>query len=166
MRQRYHLPGDLPKSSFEILWATSRAFTSGPTLDRDAAKLDPALVRSVRRAAKFGLDDFLRALLERRRFAARLQSVFDQVDVIVMPTVPVKPFAAEADMPAGWSDDGVMPWLDWSPCTYPFNLSGNPAASVPIGFTPEGLPVGLQIIGHASRTPCPAHCPCRGAAGR
>jgi aspartyl-tRNA(Asn)/glutamyl-tRNA(Gln) amidotransferase subunit A len=36
---------------------------------------------------------------------------------------------------------------DWIPYTYPFNLTGNPAASVPCGFTKDGLPVGLQIVG-------------------
>ena len=50
-------------------------------------------------------------------------------------------------MPEGWSEEGVLPWIDWSPCTYPFNLAGNPAASVPVGFTADGCPVGLQIVG-------------------
>jgi aspartyl-tRNA(Asn)/glutamyl-tRNA(Gln) amidotransferase subunit A len=142
-----NVPGALPKACFEVLWSCSRAFTSGPGLARDAPLLDPALVRSVEKGLRYGLDDYLRASLERRRFAGQLQAVFEQVDVLALPTVPVKPFAAEADIPDGWSDEGVLPWIDWSPCTYPFNLSGNPAASVPAGFTPEGLPVGLQIIG-------------------
>jgi aspartyl-tRNA(Asn)/glutamyl-tRNA(Gln) amidotransferase subunit A len=141
------LPGELPKACFEVLWSCSRAFTSGPTLARDAPLLDPALVRSVEKGMRYGLDDYLRASLERRRFSGRLQSVFEQVDVLAIPTVPVQPFAAEADIPDGWSDEGVLPWIDWSPCTYPFNLSGNPAASIPAGFTQAGLPVGLQIIG-------------------
>jgi aspartyl-tRNA(Asn)/glutamyl-tRNA(Gln) amidotransferase subunit A len=141
------LPGSLPKACFEVLWSCSRAFTSGPTLDADATMLDPALVRSVRLGLGYGLNDYLRAALERRRFAGLFQSVFDQVDVLVLPTVPIKPFAAEADIPEGWSDEGVLPWIDWSPYTYPFNLTGNPAASLPAGFTPEGRPVGLQIVG-------------------
>jgi aspartyl-tRNA(Asn)/glutamyl-tRNA(Gln) amidotransferase subunit A len=141
------LPGSLPKACFEVLWSCSRAFTSGPTLEADAPLLDPELVRSVRLGLRYRLNDYLHAALERRRFAGLFQSVFDSVDVLVMPTVPIKPFAAEADIPQGWSNEGVLPWIDWSPCTYPFNLSGNPAASLPVGFSPEGLPVGLQIIG-------------------
>jgi aspartyl-tRNA(Asn)/glutamyl-tRNA(Gln) amidotransferase subunit A len=45
------------------------------------------------------------------------------------------------------SPDDLIPFPDWIPFTYPFNLTGQPAASVPCGFTKDGLPVGLQIVG-------------------
>ena len=44
-------------------------------------------------------------------------------------------------------DQGEQRWVDWTPFTYPFNLTGQPAASIPCGLTEAGLPVGLQIVG-------------------
>jgi len=47
-------------------------------------------------------------------------------------------------VPEGWPEHG---WPSWTPFTYPFNLTQQPAASVPCGFTADGLPIGLQIVG-------------------
>lgn len=145
------LSGDLPRATFETLWSASRAYTSGPTLDRDAALLDPALVASVRKTAGLSLRDYMAAQLARRRFSSDFQQVFEQVDLVAMPTLPVPPFAAEADVPPGWPEEAVLPWIDWAPFTYPFNLSGNPAATLMAGFDAEGLPVGLQLVGPRHR---------------
>jgi len=64
----------------------------------------------------------------------------------------VSPFAADATPPRDIADQPVSV-LGWMPFTYPFNLTGQPAASVPAGLTPDGRPVGLQIVGqrHADR---------------
>jgi aspartyl-tRNA(Asn)/glutamyl-tRNA(Gln) amidotransferase subunit A len=48
--------------------------------------------------------------------------------------------------PRGWPDH-AWDWFDWASFSYPFNFTGQPAASVPAGFTPSGMPVGLQIVG-------------------
>jgi aspartyl-tRNA(Asn)/glutamyl-tRNA(Gln) amidotransferase subunit A len=58
--------------------------------------------------------------------------------------MPVPALLAGHDVPPG---SAMMHWLDWSPFTYPFNITQQPAASVPCGLTREGLPIGLQIVG-------------------
>jgi aspartyl-tRNA(Asn)/glutamyl-tRNA(Gln) amidotransferase subunit A len=65
-------------------------------------------------------------------------------DFLLTPAVAVPAFAVEKVSP--WPDDGFA-WLSWTPFSLPFNLTQQPAASVPCGFTRAGLPVGLQIAG-------------------
>jgi Asp-tRNAAsn/Glu-tRNAGln amidotransferase A subunit and related amidases len=81
-----------------------------------------------------------------QRFLARF-------DLLITPTVAVPPFALDA-LPIREIDGAPVSPLGWTPFTYPFNLTGQPAASVPAGMTASGLPVGLQIVGrrHADRT--------------
>jgi aspartyl-tRNA(Asn)/glutamyl-tRNA(Gln) amidotransferase subunit A len=81
-----------------------------------------------------------------QRFLARF-------DLLLMPTVAVPPF--EVGRPGLNEIDGQpVPPLGWMPFTFPFNLTGQPAATVPVGMTSSGLPVGLQIVGRrfADRT--------------
>jgi aspartyl-tRNA(Asn)/glutamyl-tRNA(Gln) amidotransferase subunit A len=63
-------------------------------------------------------------------------------DLLVTPTLAVPAFEAGREFPPGGSR-----WTDWTPFTYPFNLTQQPAASIPCGFTKAGLPVGLHIVG-------------------
>jgi aspartyl-tRNA(Asn)/glutamyl-tRNA(Gln) amidotransferase subunit A len=60
--------------------------------------------------------------------------------------LPVTAFTAGLDEPDDWQRATLAP-LDWTPFTFPFNLTGQPAATVPCGFDSTGLPVGLQIVG-------------------
>jgi aspartyl-tRNA(Asn)/glutamyl-tRNA(Gln) amidotransferase subunit A len=65
-------------------------------------------------------------------------------DFLVTPTIAVPAFDTPHVTP--YDADGKL-WMEWTPFTYPFNLTQQPAASVPCGFTESGLPIGLQIVG-------------------
>ena len=65
-------------------------------------------------------------------------------DLLVTPTMPIPPFPAGQAAPDGWKS---QQWASWTPYTYPFNLTQQPAISVPCGFIGAGLPVGLQVVG-------------------
>jgi Asp-tRNA(Asn)/Glu-tRNA(Gln) amidotransferase A subunit family amidase len=86
-----------------------------------------------------------------------LQAVFERYDLIVSPTLAIPSVANAADGntigPAEINGDSVDPLIGWC-MTFPINFTGHPAISVPAGFTGEGFPVGLQIIGrrHADET--------------
>jgi Asp-tRNA(Asn)/Glu-tRNA(Gln) amidotransferase A subunit family amidase len=79
-----------------------------------------------------------------------LQDVFETYDLIVSPTLAIPPVANAAHRntvgPTEINGDRVDPLIGWC-MTFPINFTGHPAISVPSGLTPEGLPVGLQIIG-------------------
>ena len=66
-------------------------------------------------------------------------------DLLLTPTLPLPAFEVGNLVPR--SGDWGTAWSDWAPYSYPFNLTQQPAASVPIGFTKQGLPIGLQIVG-------------------
>ena len=67
-------------------------------------------------------------------------------DLLLTPTVAVEPFQVGRLSPPGYDQDD---WLSWSPFAYPFNVTGQPALTIPCGLTSSGLPVGLQIVGGA-----------------
>ena len=69
----------------------------------------------------------------------------ERYDLLITPTVPLPAFEAGALVPP--SGDWGGAWTDWSPFSYPFNLTTQPAASVPCGLTAAGLPIGLQVVG-------------------
>ena len=71
---------------------------------------------------------------------------FGTYDLLLTPAVSTAAFPAELLQPPDWPQH-PWDWLMWAEFSYPFNFSGNPAASIPCGFTPSGLPVGLQIVG-------------------
>jgi amidase/aspartyl-tRNA(Asn)/glutamyl-tRNA(Gln) amidotransferase subunit A len=79
-----------------------------------------------------------------------VQDVFDTYDLLVTPTVAVPPFDNASDGttvgPTVINGQDVDPLIGWC-LTYPLNFTGHPAASIPAGFTPDGLPVGMQVVG-------------------
>lgn len=105
------------------------------------AIMDPELVATIRASQDAGVIEHLEAESERAALGRQMIAFHQTWDLLLTPTVGVPPFSAELDRPAGTVGKS------WYPFTYPFNLTRQPAASVPCGFTAGGLPVGLQIVG-------------------
>jgi aspartyl-tRNA(Asn)/glutamyl-tRNA(Gln) amidotransferase subunit A len=110
------------------------------------ALLDPGLARIDRESRDLRLDDHLSAIADRAALGATLRAFHERFDLLVTPTVAVAPFAAGRIAPEAFGDVG-SDWTRWASFSYPFNLTQQPAASLPCGYTTSGLPVGLQVVG-------------------
>ncbi|RPI06643.1 MAG: amidase, partial [Zetaproteobacteria bacterium] len=77
----------------------------------------------------------------------RVRMFFEEYDLLVLPTVAVKPFPVEQPYPTEINGKPLENYIQWVFLTYAITLMGLPAISVPGGFTKDGLPVGLQIVG-------------------
>jgi aspartyl-tRNA(Asn)/glutamyl-tRNA(Gln) amidotransferase subunit A len=106
--------------------------------------MDPGLLEIAEQGARLPLLDYLAAIREREALGVAMNKFHRDWDLLLTPTIPIAAFAAGAEVPPG---SGQTRWHEWTPFTYPFNLTRQPAASVPCGFTKSGLPVGLQIVG-------------------
>jgi len=116
-------------------------------------QLDRSLVALLRHGQSITAEQYLAAARRRHEFWTDVQRFLARFDLLLMPTVAVPPF--EVGRPGLNEIDGQpVPPLGWMPFTFPFNLTGQPAATVPVGMTSSGLPVGLQIVGRrfADRT--------------
>lgn len=137
-----------PFDTFDTLWSGGRGVAYGSALKQQLDKLDPGFAALIERAQHLDLADYLAAQKQRAAFANQVHALFDEVDLLITPTLPILPFAADRHVPETQpAGESGVEWARWTPFTWPFNLSGNPAATLPCGFTPEGLPVGLQVVG-------------------
>lgn len=104
--------------------------------------LDPAVARMLDPALDQPIDAYYAKVFRRYEFRERMRASFESIDLLLTPTTPCTAFAAEADAPP-WSADHIISWMSY---TCPFNLTGQPAASIPVGFSTAGLPIGLQMV--------------------
>lgn len=133
-----------PLESFNRLFYGGAANALRDIGDDDRARMDPGLVKVAEWASQLSLLDFLEAANERAAVNERMSLFHRTWDLLLTPTLPIPAFTAGLEVPEHSEHDR---WPTWTPFTYPFNLTGQPAVSVPCGFTTDGLPVGLQIIG-------------------
>jgi len=128
------------------LWASGAALALRSIGPADRAKMDPGLVAVAERGEGIPASAYVDALLNQRNVLALKMAEFHQrFDLLLTPTLPLPAFEVGRDTPehGGYGED----WTRWTPFTYPFNITEQPAVSVPCGLTKAGLPAGLQIVG-------------------
>jgi aspartyl-tRNA(Asn)/glutamyl-tRNA(Gln) amidotransferase subunit A len=133
-----------PIDAFHVLWFTGAAKVLEPYGADALERVDPLLRRAAEIGATHSAADFLDATAVRMDLGRRMGEFHRAHDVLVTPTLPIAAFPIGQDVP----DGAPSPWwTGWTPYTYPFNMTQQPALSVPCGLTAAGLPVGLQIVG-------------------
>jgi len=134
-----------PIDAWNAFWWPGMALQLQAFGDRAKELSDPGLVAEAALGPNTTAIEHLRAQLRR----AELHNVFarfhERFDLLLTPTMPLNAFEAGHVLPpaGGWG----RTWTDWAPFSYAFNLTQQPAASIPCGLTAAGLPVGLQIVG-------------------
>ena len=127
-----------------VLWQVGCAKGQMSMSEADRALLDPGLREAARLGAACSLEDYLKALDARAALGIRMREFHENWDFLMLPTMPGVAF--DVGMNAPRLADGSIRH-DWSPFCYQFNLTQQPAASLPCGFTQAGLPIGLQVVG-------------------
>ncbi|GHE27592.1 amidase [Streptomyces capitiformicae] len=135
-----------PVDAFHVLWFSGAARVTQRLGARERSLLDPGLreIRGV--GARVSALEYLAAVDVRMDLGRRMGAFHERYDVLVTPSVPVTAFEAGVEVPRGVRGMGYRRWTGWTPFTYPFNMTQQPAASVPVGVDGEGLPVGLQVV--------------------
>jgi len=132
-----------PVSAFHTLWFSGVARVTQHLGPEQRELLDPGL-REIRAAgSRLSALDYLAAVDVRMELGRRMGLFHKTYDVLVTPTLPITAFEAGVEAPAG---SGSRRWTGWTPFTYPFNMTQQPAATIPVGTDDDGLPVGLQVV--------------------
>ena len=134
---------DDPTPTFEVFWCTGAANALRVFDDEQRKLIEPGLVETAARGVGVSALDFLAARAARQTLAQQMSAFHETYDLLLTPTLAVPPFPVGLLVPPNMKADD---WKAWTPFTYPFNMTKQPAASVPAGFTKAGLPVGLQIV--------------------
>jgi amidase len=132
---------------FQTLRAEGYAAALRGDLERGRAQLKDTVVWNVERGLKLTPADLERAARAKRELDARIDAFFAAREFLVLPTVQVLPFDVEVDWPREIAGVPMRTYIDWMASCYAISATGLPAISVPCGFSADGLPVGLQIVG-------------------
>ncbi|KOU66451.1 amidase [Streptomyces sp. MMG1533] len=132
-----------PVEAFHTLWFSGAARVTQHLGPHQRELLDPGLQEICAQGAALTALDYLAAVDVRMELGRRMGHFHDSYDLLVTPTLPITAFEAGAEVPKG---SGHRRWTGWTPFTYPFNMTQQPAASVPVGADADGLPVGLQLV--------------------
>ena len=131
---------------FHTLRAAWLAADMVELLDGHESELKPELVWNIRKGMALSADEIGRAEVERGRLFRRFIDFFDRYDLLVTPATVIAPFDKSQRFPESIDGRRLETYLDWYAITYCVSLTACPAMSLPVGFTEEGLPVGLQIV--------------------
>jgi aspartyl-tRNA(Asn)/glutamyl-tRNA(Gln) amidotransferase subunit A len=138
-----------PFTDVGIGWALLNAFETygrlAPLIDRHQDDWGRGFIEGVKHGARVGAPEVARFQAERLQLVHELADLFERVDVLLTPTVPTVAFPAKGPMPSVIDGEKLPSAIQAVAFTYPFNMSGHPAISMPAGLV-DGLPVGLQIV--------------------
>ena len=134
-----------PSSILKILYGGAQAGAHAARSAEQKAQMDPDLVAYAEASAGLSVVEYVRAVGARQAMVDALRRFFERYDLLLTPTLCLPAFPLGVVGPTEVAGRKVT-HLGWTLC-YPFNYSGQPAVSVPAGWTASGLPVGLQIVG-------------------
>ena len=134
------------REMIHLMWNAHYAGNYAQFLERFRAKMDPGLVAAIEDGRRYTAEQYVDMRARKHAYCDAVRALFDTYDLLLMPTVSVAAFEVGRLNPTHFRQH-PWDWFDWAGFSYPFNFSGNPAATVPAGFTPSGMPVGLQIVG-------------------
>jgi amidase len=137
-------PVDEVLQAWAVICAGDALATHAATYPSRAGEYGPSIRSFFEYGAKLGAVDYARAHEERLRFCGAFARLFADVDVLACPSTFATPPEAGAIDPRGRFDPGIFPFGRF---TFPFNCTGSPTLSVPCGFTADGLPHSLQLVG-------------------
>jgi len=133
-----------PISIMQPLWAVALALAVAPMTAEQRAIMDPPLLDLAEPGFHLSALEYRQLEKARETFARRVIGLHPQYDLVITPQLATTAFAVNHEVPPGTH---MQRWWQWSPFTYPFNLTQQPAATVPCGFASNGLPVAMQIVG-------------------
>ncbi|HXZ92630.1 MAG TPA: amidase [Burkholderiales bacterium] len=129
---------------FRTHWFSGAALLLKNFSPQQKALMDQGLVEVADQGARIGMLEVLEAAQKRGALGVHMNQFHEKYDLLLTPALPLAAFQAGKEVADVVKEKR---WTDWTPFSYPFNLTQQPAASVPCGLTAEGLPVGLQIVG-------------------
>jgi aspartyl-tRNA(Asn)/glutamyl-tRNA(Gln) amidotransferase subunit A len=128
------------------IWSAHYAGSYAQYLREWRTRMDPGLVACIEDGMRYSAVDYLDMRGRKIGYWDSVRPLFETYDLLLTPTVSVAAFPVARLNPEHWPSH-AWDWMGWAGFSYPFNFTGQPAASVPAGFTAAGLPVGLQIVG-------------------
>ncbi len=131
-----------PQEVFSRHWLPGAAYVVHSVPARKRALMDKGLLEVARRGERMTALEHFEAAQKRNELGLLMNRFHERYDLLVTPTLPLAAFDAGIEAPRG-----AGRWVNWTPFTFPFNLTQQPAASIPCGLTRAGLPVGLHIVG-------------------
>ncbi|MCL4802265.1 MAG: amidase [Burkholderiales bacterium] len=133
--------------AFHVLRAHQFASRYAPLLERHRGELKATVVWNIEQGLRLRGADIARAEAQRTEVFHRVRRFFERHAFLVCPVVQVPPFPIEIEYPTEINGVRLGSYIEWLASCSAFSLVGHPAISVPCGFTDDGLPVGIQIVG-------------------
>jgi len=134
------------REMIHLMWNAHYAGNYAPFLEKFRARMDPGLVAALEDGRRYTAEAYVEMRGRKHAYCDAVRALFDTYDLLLTPTVSVAAFEVGRLNPAHFPQH-AWDWFPWAGFSYPFNFTGQPAATVPAGFTASGMPVGLQIVG-------------------